>query len=111
MDELYMTQIEVITMLLRTHHADLTPTEKFVLVTLSSFYPQIFPSQATIAKMTDYSKRTIHNAVMGLVEKDYILKRSGTMSRGESPSGNTSNAYILNPVRCGLEGTYLQAIK
>ena len=98
-------------MLLRTHHADLSPTEKFVLVTLSSFYPQIFPSQATLAKMTGYSKRTIHNAVCGLVEKDYILKHSGVLGRGESPSGNISNTYTLNNVRCGIDGMHLQAVK
>lgn len=98
-------------MLLRQVHEDLNAGEKLVLVQLSTFYPQIFPSFSTLAKQCSMSISSVQRHIKKLEEKDYILKLSGNVRKGESPSGNTSNAYILNPVRCGIEGTHLQAVK
>tara|TARA_B110000008_G_C16757687_1_gene479311 strand:+ start:394 stop:666 length:273 start_codon:yes stop_codon:yes gene_type:complete len=90
-------------MLLRQVHDDLNAGEKLVLVQLSTFYPQIYPSLNTLAKQCSMSVSSVQRHIKSLESKDYILKLSGVASKGENPRGNTSNAYILNPVRCGID--------
>jgi len=98
-----MTQLEISTMLLRQVHEDLSAGEKLVLVQLSTFYPQIYPSLSTLAKRCSMSVSSVQRHIKSLHEKDYIMILSGVASKGQSPTGNTSNAYILNPTRCGID--------
>lgn len=98
-----MTQLEVSTMLLRQIHDDLNAGEKLVLVQLSTFYPQIYPSLSTLARRCSMSVSSVQRHIKSLHDKDYIMIISGVASKGENPKGNTSNAYILNPTRCGID--------
>lgn len=85
-----ITQFELSKLVLKNLNKwKLSPTSKLVLLTLTSYYPNIFPSQQTIADELGISKRSVERAFVELRKAIIILTE-------ENKKTNTLNCRFTN---------------
>lgn len=65
------------------------PINKLVLMALCHHYPNIFPGQERLARMTSITSRAVRNSLTWLCKHDWVSKRRT----------NRSNVYALNVER------------
>lgn len=76
---------------------DLPPTEKFVLIVIANFSNDktgtAWPSQSTIARLTNFRRQTVNRAIKRLCDKKVLIS-----SRRSAEGKSTSNVYRINIV-------------
>ena len=76
---------------------DLPPTEKFVLIVIANFSNDktgtAWPSQSTIARLTNFRRQTVNRAIKRLCDKKVLVS-----SRRSAEGKSTSNVYRINIV-------------
>ncbi len=73
-------------------HINLNSLERLIIISLSNFYPKIYPSYSELENMTGVSRRRIISNIKNLITKEIITCEKRFDSAGDS----TSNIYTIN---------------